>query len=221
MLDWWQRKQPQAKMITIGTSCAFDPAYPLDEDHYLAGVPIESLVGYGMTKRMLLCGVQSLQKQYGLEYLFFIPSTLYGIEGYHNDGKQLHFIFDLIRKVLRGKLYGEQVLLWGDGEQKRELIHVDDFIHTMLDLAKNRKNEVVNIGAGKEYSIKEFAQMICDVAGYPFSKVEYDTSRYVGAKSKVLLIGRLLKMHPSFNPRHPKSGIKEVVDWLSQNPSLL
>lgn len=221
MLDWWQRKQPQAKMITIGTSCAFDPAYPLDEEHYLAGVPIESLVGYGMTKRMLLCGLQSLQKQYGLEYLFFIPSTLYGIDGYHNDEKQLHFIFDLIRKVLRGKLYDEPVVLWGDGEQKREIIHVDDFIDTMFALIPNQKNDVFNIGAGKEYSIKQFAEMISELANFPFERVQYDTSRYVGAKSKVLLMDKLMKIYPHFKPRHPKEGIKELVDWLSLNPELL
>lgn len=221
MLDWWHRKQPQAKMIAMGTSCACDPSYPLDEEHYLKGVPIESLVGYGMTKRMLLCGLQTLQKQYGLEYLFFIPSTLYGIEGYHNDGKQLHFIFDLIRKILRGKLYNEPVILWGDGKQKRELIHVNDFVQTMLDLVKTQKNEVFNIGGGKEYSIEEFAHMICQSANFPPSKIEYDTSRYVGAKSKVLLIDKLLKAYPSFNPCHPKDGIKELVDWLSSKPELL
>lgn len=220
MLDWWHRKQPQAKMVTMGTSCACDPNYPLDEAHYLSGVPIESLVGYGMTKKMLLCGLEALHKQYGLEYLFLIPSTLYGIEGYHNDGKQLHFIFDLIRKVLRGKFYGEPVVLWGDGEQKRELIHVDDFVSTMLHLVETEKNETVNIGGGKEYSIKEFAKMICEAADFPFAKIEYDKSRYVGAKSKVLLIDKLLKMYPGFQPRHPKDGIKELVDWLSSKPEL-
>lgn len=221
MLDWWQRQQPQAKMITIGTSCAFDPALPLDEEHYLWGVPIESLVGYGMTKRMLLCGLQSLHKQYGLEYLFFIPSTLYGIDGYHHDEKQLHFIFDLVRKILRGKLYDEPVVLWGDGEQKREIIHVDDFIDTMLNLIPVQKNDTFNIGAGKEYSIKQFAQIICELSGFAFEKVEYDTSRYVGAKSKVLLIDKILKIRPGFRPRHPKEGIKELIDWLSSKPEIL
>jgi GDP-L-fucose synthase len=221
MLDWWQRKQPQAKMISIGTSCAFDPIYPLDEEHYLAGTPIESLVGYGMTKRMLLCGLQALQKQYGLDYLFLIPSTLYGIDGYHNDGKQLHFIFDVVKKILRGKFYGEPVVLWGDGEQKREIIHVDDFVSTMIELVEKTKNEVINIGAGKEHSIKEFALMACQAGNFPFTKIEFDTRRYVGAKSKVLLIEKLLKMNSSFNSRDPTIGIKELVDWLSEHPTLL
>ncbi|MBS0626294.1 MAG: NAD-dependent epimerase/dehydratase family protein [Verrucomicrobia bacterium] len=220
MLDWWHRQQPQAKLIAMGTSCAYDPAYPLDEDHYLSGVPIESLVGYGMTKRMLLCGLQSLHRQYNLDYLFFIPSTLYGIEGYHNDGKQLHFIFDLIRKVLRGKFYNEPVVLWGDGEQKRELVHVEDFVSTMLNLS-HLKNKEVNIGEGTEHSIKEYARMICDAAQYPLSKIEFDTSRYVGARSKVLLISRLKELLPTYSLRSPQTGIDELVTWLSNNKHLL
>lgn len=221
MLDWWHKKQPQAKMITMGTSCAYDPNYPLDEDHYLSGAPIESLVAYGMTKRMLLCGLQSIQKQYGLNYLFLIPSTLYGIDGYHTDGKQLHFIFDLIRKIMRGKYYGETVTLWGTGEQKRELVHVDDFVQTMVTLAATTTNEALNLGAGGEYSIKEFAQMICKEVNYPLEKIQFDTSRYVGALSKVLLISKLQKILPNYKTRHPVEGIREIVQWLEKNKELL
>ena len=150
-----------------------------------------------------------------------IPSTLYGVTGYHNDGKQLHFIFDLIRKVLRAKYYGEKVVLWGDGEQRRELVHVDDFINVMWQLAESQKNQSYNIGEGQEHSIKEFAQIICAEADYPFSKVEYDTSRYVGARSKVLSNAQLNAVLPGYSPRPPKDGIREIVHWLSQNKNLL
>lgn len=221
MLDWWHNKQSQAKLITIGTSCAYDPAYPLDEDHYLSGVPIESLLAYGMTKRMLLCGLKAFHRQYGLNYLFFIPSTLYGIEGYHNDDKQLHFIFDVIRKVLRGKFYGEKVVLWGDGEQKRELIHIYDFIDVMLKLADKENNLEINVGAGGEHSIKQFARVVCEAADFPFSKVEFDTSRYVGARSKVLDVKKLTKILPSYTPRPLQNGIQEIVSWLMENKDLL
>ncbi len=221
MLDWWHKKQPQAKLITIGTSCAYDPVYPLDEDHYLSGVPIESLLAYGMTKRMLLCGLKAFQRQYGLNYLFFIPSTLYGIEGYHKDDKQLHFIFDVIRKILRGKFFGEKVVLWGDGEQKRELIHIYDFIDVMLNLADRENNLEINIGAGGEHSIKQFARVVCEVADYPFSKIEFDTTRYVGAKSKVLDIKKLMKILPGYSPRSLQEGIQEIVSWIIQHKDLL
>ncbi|MBF8263340.1 MAG: NAD-dependent epimerase/dehydratase [Parachlamydiales bacterium] len=220
-LDWWQRKQKQAKLIAIGTSCAYDPTYPLEEKYYLSGVPIESLLAYGMTKRMLLCGLMTFQKQFGMDYLMVIPSTLYGVTGYHNDGKQLHFIFDLIRKILRAHYYGEKVVLWGDGEQKRELVHVDDFIEVMWQLAALQKNKAYNIGEGQEHSIREFAQIICEEVGYPFSKIEFDTSRYVGAKSKVLCNDKLKTVLPDYCPRQPKEGVREIVSWLSLNKDLL
>ena len=221
LLDWWQRKQPQAKMITIGTSCAYDPAFEMSEENYFAGTPMSSFFAYGMVKRMLLTGLEALRKQYGLEYVYAVPSTLYGIEGYHTDGRQLHFIFDLIRKILRGKLYGEKVTLWGDGEQKREIVHVSDFLEALLHLADHEKNQIFNIGEGREHSIKEFARLICEEVGYPISRIEYDPSGFVGARSKILSIGRLKASYPTYAPRLPSEGIREIASWLLQNPKLL
>ena len=220
VLDWWQKSQPKAKLIAIGTSCSYDPAHPLEEEYYLLGSPIESLYTYGMTKRMLLCGLKAMHKQYQLDYLYVVPSTLYG-SGYHTDGRQLHFIFDLIRKILRGHLYGDKVTLWGDGEQKRELVHVQDFIQALWELSGKEKNCVINIGAGKEYSIKEFARIICEQVGYPFSKIEFDLSKYVGARSKSLSIQKLKSICPLYAPKEPQEGIREVVEWFYQNKSLL
>lgn len=215
VLDWWVEKQPQAKMIAMGTSCSYDPLSPLVEEEYLKGLPIDSLFTYAMTKRMLLTGLMSIQKQFGLEYLYLIPSTLYG-EGYHEDGRQMHFIFDLIRKILRGSLYQEKVILWGDGEQKRELIHVADFLEAMFVLVKKESNQWFNIGGGIEYSIRQFASAICEEVGYPAENIIYDTSKYVGAKSKILKIDKLKKTFPSFSPRPLKEGLREVIGWFRE-----
>jgi GDP-L-fucose synthase len=121
VLGWWQARQPQAKLIAMGTSCAYSPGDELVEENYLDGPPIDSLFTYAMTKRMLYVGLLAMAKQYSLTHLCLVPSTLYG-PGYHTDGRQMHFIFDLIRKILRGKLLGEPVVLWGDGRQSRELV---------------------------------------------------------------------------------------------------
>src|SRR5262249_14153961 len=99
VLSWWSRLQPQAKLIAMGTSCAYAPDRELSEENYLEGLPIESLFTYAMTKRMLLVGLEALARQFNLRYLCLVPSTLYG-PGYHTDGRQMHFIFDLIRKIL-------------------------------------------------------------------------------------------------------------------------
>ncbi len=213
VLAWWAERQPRAKLVTIGTSCAYAPELPLREEHYLDGQPIESLYTYAMTKRMMLVGLRSLAKQYGLKHLTVVPSTLYG-PGYHSDGRQLHFIFDLIRKILLGKLQGAPVELWGDGHQRRELIHVDDFVRTALRLVDEVDNEVVNIGAGREHSIREFAELISSAVGYDPAAIRYDTSKYVGARSKCLEIGKLQRLLPEFSSRPLADGLPPVIEWV-------
>jgi len=216
ILAWWAEKQPQAKLISIGTSCAYAPDRPLREEHYLDGQPIESLYTYAFTKRMLFIGQQSLAKQFGLKHLTVVPSTLYG-PGYHVDGRQLHFIFDLIRKIILGKMRGDPVVLWGDGYQRRELIHVNDFIATMLRLADIAEGEVVNIGCGYEHSIRDFAGLISEAVGYDPAAIQYDLTRYVGAKSKCLEIGKLKRLLPDFSPVPLAEGLPPVVQWVKEH----
>ncbi|HEY1684466.1 MAG TPA: NAD-dependent epimerase/dehydratase family protein [Tepidisphaeraceae bacterium] len=211
LLDFWHTHQSQAKLISIGTSCAYDPNLPLTEENYLLGSPIDSLFTYAMTKRMLYVGQLALAKQFGLRFFIAVPSTLYG-PGYHTDGRQMHFIFDLIRKILRGKFYGEPVLLWGDGHQKRELVYIDDFVDLLLHLSDTCENELINLGAGAEHTIREFAEAICHIVDYPADAIQYDTSKYVGAKSKCLDITKL-RQKLALNSRDLTSpGIPGVVD---------
>ena len=213
MLAWWQKKQASAKMICMGTSCSYDPMFPLKEEYYLSGVPIESLFAYGMTKRMLYAGLLSLNKQFGMRYLHFVPSTLYG-PGYHLEpGKQMHFIFDLVRKIIRGKYLSEEVVLWGDGTQKRELIHVDDFVRIMLALNEKRENDIINIGGGAEYPIREFAEKISELVGFDAQKIRYDTTRYVGAKSKCLDVTHFHELLPEYRLIGLDEGLRTIVDY--------
>ncbi len=216
VLEWWAERQQQAKLISIGTSCAYAPDQPLREEHYLDGQPIESLYTYAMTKRMLYVGQLALARQYRLGHLTVVPSTLYGA-GYHADGRQLHFIFDLIRKILVGGRDGVPVVLWGDGHQRRELIHVDDFVRALLQLADTADGGIVNIGSGTEHSIREFAAAICAETGYDPARIEYDASRYVGARSKCLEIGKLRRLLPDFAPIPLSAGLPPVIAWVRDN----
>jgi GDP-L-fucose synthase len=212
ILAWWQKSQPQAKLICMGTSCAYAPEQELREDNYLTGMPIESLFTYAMTKRMLYVGLLALHKQFGLKYLCLVPSTLYG-PAYHTDGRQMHFIFDLIRKIIRGKLYGEPVVLWGDGYQSRELVFIDDFVKITVQLATGLDNELINIGAGEEFTIRHFAKLICEKVGYDFNVIKFDTSRYVGAKSKCLEIKKLKKYISNLTLTPLELGIGKTIEW--------
>jgi GDP-L-fucose synthase len=220
VLAWWQTRQPRAQLIAIGTSCAYSPDQELVEENYFTGAPIGSLFTYAMTKRMLHAGLLALRKQYGLRALTVVPSTLYG-PGYHKDGRQMHFIFDIIRKVVRGKETGEPVVLWGDGYQRRELIHVDDFIRATLQLAERPDIELVNIGAGEEHTIRYFTQLVCNHLGYDFARVQFDTNRYVGARSKCLRIDRLRQLLPDFQRTPLAEGLRGAIDsFVRERPVL-
>lgn len=212
VLTWWKEHQPQAKIICMGTSCAYDPDMELVEENYLIGKPIESLFTYAMTKRMLYAGLLALNKQFGLKYLCLVPSTLYG-PGYHTDGRQMHFIFDLIRKIMRGKIYGDPVTLWGDGYQRRELVYVEDFVRIMINLSAASENDLINIGAGEEFTIRHFAELICKKVDYDFNKIQFDTSRYVGAKSKCLNTDKLKKLLPGLQLTSLEDGLGKTIDW--------
>jgi GDP-L-fucose synthase len=212
VLSWWQRCQPQAKLVCMGTSCSYDPALELKEENYMTGTPIESLFTYAMTKRMMYAGIEALRRQFRLTYLHLVPSTLYG-PGYHTDGRQMHFIFDLIRKILRAKIAGDPVVLWGDGQQRRELVHLDDFVNLGLRLAADCDNETVNIGAGEEFSIRHFAELICKIAGYDATSIHYDTTRYVGAKSKCLSVEKIQRLVPDHRMIPLETGLKQTIDW--------
>ena len=212
ILTWWQQTQPQAKFVCMGTSCAYDPQLDLVEENYLVGKPIDSLFTYAMTKRMLYTGLIALNKQYGLKYLCAVPSTLYG-SGYHTDGRQMHFIFDLIRKIMRGHLYNEPVVLWGNGYQKRELVFVDDFVKILIELTQTCENEIINIGAGEEFTIRHFAQLICQKIGYDFNRIQFDTTKYVGAKSKCLNTDKLKMLLPNLELTSLDFGLSQTIDW--------
>jgi GDP-L-fucose synthase len=212
VLEWWRRSQPQAKLISMGTSCAYAPGNGLEESMYMEGTPTESLFTYAMTKRMLYAGLVAMHKQFGLEYLCVVPSTLYG-PGYHTDGRQMHFIFDLIRKIIRGKECGEPVVLWGTGNQVRELVYLPDFIEILIRLSASAKNEIFNIGAGEGYSIRHFAELICELVGFPAGQVVYDTSRYTGALSKCLSVGKLRRHFGPCPATDLREGIANTIAW--------
>ena len=218
VLDWWLNFQPEAKLVFMGTSCAYSPGHSLDESEYMKGEPVESLYTYAMTKRMLLQGALALQKQYNLKWLCAVPSTLYG-PNYHTDGRQMHFIFDLVRKILRGKQFNDTVSLWGHGYQKREIIHVDDFTRALLIISSITNSEIVNIGSGIEYSIRDYAKVICEILDYDENKILYDTNKYIGADSKCLSISKLTELYPNFiNSLTPlRDGIRDLIKWFIEN----
>ena len=212
ILDWWSRSQSQAKLVFMGTSCSYPEHDEHIETNYLKGEPTESLYTYAMTKRMLLIGAMALSKQYNLKFCSFVPSTLYG-SGYHNDGRQMHFIFDLVRKIVDASDGGPVPQLWGDGNQIRELVHVSDFLDCVFSLIPLIDNDLINIGGFCIATIREFAEIISRLCGYDHTLIRYDTSKYVGAKTKVLSNYKLKNLIELKKQRCLEEGLLEVISW--------
>lgn len=215
VLAWWHEEQSGAKLIALGTSASYSDAPPMSEENYLLGAPADAYVAYAYSKRSLLVGLQSLVKQFDQHYLYVIPSTLYG-PGYPLDGRQLHFIYDLIRKIIEAKADGSRVVLWGDGHQRRELVYVEDFVDTLLCLSEKCDNELINVGAGESHSIREFAQLICEITGYPFEKITFDANAFTGVRSKRLEIAKLRSIMPERKSTSLEEGLRRTIAWMSE-----
>jgi GDP-L-fucose synthase len=218
VLAWWQRDQPQAKLVAFGTSASFVSSSSLHrEADYLAGIPPAAYYAYAMSKRMLFVGMQTLGDQFDLDWLYLVPSTLYG-PGYHVDGRELHFVYDIARKVVRGVRFGEPVTLWGDGSERRELVHVDDAVRITRALTERASRTVVNITTGSTFSTSEIAAEICRAAGYPFASVRFDAGARIGARDKLLSPDHLVSLlgaHPAAVPL--SRGLSELVAWVGDN----
>ncbi len=215
VLNWIHKYQMQAKLITIGTNLSYQEGIKLNENNYLKGEPIKAYTSYAMSKRMLLIGQQAMAKQFGLKFITFVPPTLYG-KGYEINKKEPHFIFDIIQKILKAKKNNTNVELWGDGSQKRELLHVNDFIKIMLSLENRCENEVVNIAAKKDYEIKYLAKIICKIVGYPYKRIIFNQQKFIGPKSKKLLIKKLEKYVPSYKFITLNDGLLETIKYLKK-----
>jgi GDP-L-fucose synthase len=213
VLAWWHAAQPQAKLVSIGTSCAYAEGSEHVESEYLLGEPTPSLYTYAMTKRMLWIGQQSLARQFGLRHMTVVPSTLYG-PGYRIGHKQMHFVFDIAAKILARRRGGPRPVLWGTGEQVRELIYIDDFIGELLSLTPSVEGEIVNIGAGEGHSLREFADTICELAGVPPGDIVWDESRYVGARHKVLSTAKLDRLLPHRSRTPLRTGLARTLAWI-------
>ena len=209
VFNFWVNHQPYAKMITFGSSCGYDKSLPKTEDNYLKGEPEPGYEVYGTIKRGLLVGLKALKEQYQMQYSYLIPSVFYG-PGY--DLHDRHFIFDLIRKIVNAKNGGDKVTLWGTGEQTRELIYIKDAVNIIIQ-AMTWDREIVNLSSGKEHSIKEYAQVICNIIGYDYNLIEWDTAAFVGSPNKKLINTHLQK----YNFTSLEEGLKQTIQYYERS----
>ena len=157
----------------------------------------------------MLVGAQAYREQYGLNSIFLLPANLYGPrDNFHPTNA--HVIADLIRKMVESP---EEVVLWGDGSPTREFLYVDDCVDGLV-LAAERYDgaEPVNLGAGKEISIRELAELVADVTGFT-GRIEWDTSKPNGQPRRSVDASRARELF-GFEARTPlREGLERTVAW--------
>ncbi len=199
------------KLVIVGTVCAYPKfaSVPFSEDELWEGYPEETNAPYGVAKKAVLVGAQAYREQYGLNAIFLLPANLYGPrDNFHSTNA--HVIADLIRKMLESS---DEVVLWGDGSPTREFLYVDDCVDGLV-LAAERYDgaDPVNLGAAREISIRELAELIADVTGFEGS-ITWDTTKPNGQLRRSVDGTRARELF-GFEARTPlREGIERTVAW--------
>jgi GDP-L-fucose synthase len=181
------------KLMFLGSSCVFprNAPQPMTEDLLLTGALEPTNEWYAVAKIAGLKLAQAYRRQSGVDFISVMPSNLYGPgDNYHPANS--HVPAALIRRFHEAKMKGaDEVVVWGTGRPKREFLAADDLADACVFLMKHYSGEAfVNIGAGKEISIAEFARLVAEIVGYR-GKLVFDTSRPDGPPRKLLDVSKI------------------------------
>jgi GDP-L-fucose synthase len=199
------------KVVIAGTVCAYPKFAPVPfrEDTLWDGYPEETNAPYGVAKKAILVGAQAYREQYGLNAIFLLPTNLYGPED-NFDLETSHVIPALIRKMVDAE---DEVVLWGDGSPTREFLYVDDCVDGLV-LAAERYDgaEPVNLGASREISIRDLAELVADVTGYR-GAIVWDETKPNGQPRRSVDGSRARELF-GFEARTPlRDGLERTVAW--------
>ena len=213
------RKAGVKKFVAIGTICAYPKFAPIPfkEDDLWNGYPEETNAPYGLAKKMMLVQSIAYREQYHFNSIFLLPVNLYGPRDNFSE-KSSHVIPALIKKFLDAKRSGaDSVAVWGDGTATREFCYVEDAAHGIVLAAEQYdKSEPVNIGAGFEISIKDLAEKIKTIVGYP-GTIVWDTSKPNGQPRRMLDTSRATKEFGYKAETDFETGLKQTIDWYVAN----
>ena len=207
-------------IIFLGSSCVYPRLckQPIKEDYLLNGDLEKTNDAYAIAKIAGIKMCESYNLQYGTNYKCLMPTNTFGPnDNYHELNS--HFLPALIRKVHYVKFKNKKnLMLWGNGMAKREVIYVDDLANACIYFLNKRiKETTINIGTGKDYKIKDYAKLILKLI-IPEKKVniKYDRSKPNGTPRKVLNVSKLksLGWEPKISLR---DGIKSTYEWYKEH----
>jgi GDP-L-fucose synthase len=184
------------KLMFLGSSCIYPKlaSQPLREDSMLTGPLEPTNEPYAIAKIAGIKMVEAYRRQYGSDFINVMPTNLYGPgDNYHPEYS--HVVAALIRRFHEAKMSGApDVEVWGTGTPRREFLYVDDMADACIHLMKTYSDEgLVNIGAGEDISIAEFARVVAATVGYT-GGISYDPSRPDGTPRKLLDVSRLTEL---------------------------
>jgi GDP-L-fucose synthase len=206
------------KLLFLASSCIY-PKFapqPIPETALLSGPLEPTNEAYAIAKIAGIKLCQAYSREYGANFISAMPTNLYG----PNDNFDLetsHVLAALMRKAREAKERKDQKLIvWGTGKPRREFLHVDDLASAcLLLLEKYDSPDIINVGCGEDISIRELAELICDVVGFD-GELAWDTTKPDGTPRKLLDVTKLraLGWKPAITLR---KGIAQTYDWFRAN----
>ncbi len=181
------------KLLFLGSSCIYPrmAPQPMKESCLLTGELERTNEAYALAKISGLKYCEYLNRQYGTDYISVMPTNLYGPnDNYHPTHS--HVLPALIRRFHEAKEAGaKEVVCWGTGKPLREFLYVDDLADACVYLMNHYSgNETVNLGTGKELTIKELTELVAGIVGYK-GEIRWDPSRPDGTPRKLLDVSKL------------------------------
>jgi GDP-L-fucose synthase len=203
------------KFVQVGTICAypkFTPV-PFKEEELWNGYPEETNAPYGVAKKALLVMCQAYRQQYGLNAVYLLPVNLYGPRD-NFDLNSSHVIPALIRKCVEAKRKKAAFIeAWGTGAASREFLYVEDAAEGIaLATEKYDKPEPVNLGAGREITIKALTELVAATAGFQ-GEIRWDPTKPDGQPRRCLDTQRAQAEFGFAAQTSLEEGLKKTVAW--------
>jgi len=197
------------KLMFLGSSCIYPKLapQPLKEEYLLTGLLEETNEPYAIAKIAGIKMCDAYREQYGCNFISVMPTNLYGYnDNYHAENS--HVLPALIRKFHEAKVnHSDHVNVWGSGDPKREFLFADDLADACFFLMQNyNEPNLINIGTGKDVTIKELALLIKEVVDYDGNLV-FDQSKPDGTPRKLMDVSKLEKIGWKYSTEL-KDGIK-------------
>ena len=207
------------KFVAVGTVCAYPKHTPVPfrEDDLWNGYPEETNAPYGLAKKMLLVQAQAYREQYGFNSIYLLPVNLYG-PGDNFDPESSHVIPAVLRKVLEATERGDDhIVVWGTGAASREFLYVEDAAEGIV-LASELYDgpEPVNLGAGREITIRDLVETIARLCGFK-GDIRWDSSKPDGQPRRMLDTSRARDRFRFESKTDFEEGLRRTIEWYVSN----